>query len=175
MDEFIGIIKLFAGNFAPRGWAFCHGQLLAISQNTALFSILGTTYGGDGITTFALPDLRSRVPAGAGNAPGLSHTDLGEMGGSEAATLSVQNMPIHNHRAIVKASNQFASGDSPSGRYLGMNPTGEGIYDDTANTPMGDGMVEVGMSGGSQPFSIRQPYLGLNYIISLQGIYPSRD
>lgn len=175
MDEFIGIIKLFAGNFAPRGWAFCHGQLLAISQNTALFSILGTTYGGDGITTFALPDLRSRVPAGAGAGPGLSYTDLGEMGGSEDTTLLLQNMPMHNHRATVKASSQFASGDSPSGRYPGMNPTGEGMYDDTANTSMGEGMVEVGMAGGSQPFSIRQPYLGLNYIISLQGIYPSRD
>lgn len=175
MEALIGQITLFAGNFAPRGWAFCHGQLLSISQNVALFSILGTTYGGDGQTTFALPDLRSRVPLGTASGPGLSYIELGEMGGSEHAILNVSNMPAHNHPATVRASSQFSSGDSPSGRYLGVNPNGDGIYDDTPNTSMGDNMVQVGVAGGSQPFSIRNPFLGMNYIICMEGIFPSRN
>src|SRR5687767_4324920 len=97
MDEFIGIVKIFAGNFAPRGWMFCQGQLLSIAQNTALFSILGTTYGGNGQTTFALPDLRGRVPVGVGQGPGLPSMSLGEMSGATSATMTIQNMPAHTH------------------------------------------------------------------------------
>jgi microcystin-dependent protein len=170
MDEFIGIIKLFAGNFAPRGWAFCQGQLLSIAQNTALFSILGTTYGGDGVTTFALPDLRSRVPAGCGQGSGLSYLDLGEMGGTESVTLLQTNMPAHSH--TVAASNQFSGSDHPGGNYLGASATDNGFYDENANTNMAPGMI--GVSGGSQPFEIRNPFLGMNYIICMEGIYPSR-
>ncbi|MEK7254534.1 MAG: tail fiber protein [Bacteroidota bacterium] len=171
MEDLIGVIKLFAGNFAPRGWAFCHGQLLSIAQNTALFSILGTTYGGDGQTTFALPDLRGRAPIGAGQGPGLSDYVLGEMSGSETTTLLVNNMPMHTH--TVQASNQFAGGDHPGGRYLGASTTDDGFYDETANTSMAADMVAP--AGGSQPFDHRPPYLGLNYIICLYGIFPSRD
>lgn len=171
MEALIGQILLFAGNFAPRGWAFCNGQLMSIAQNTALFSILGTTYGGDGITTYALPDLRGRVPAGTGQGPGLNDLQLGETGGSETTTLFIHNMPMHNH--LVNASNQFSGGDHPSGNYLGASAADNGFYDESANTSMAPGMI--GVSGGSQPFSIQQPYLGLNYIIALEGIYPSRS
>ncbi|MBI5915885.1 MAG: phage tail protein [Bacteroidetes bacterium] len=169
-ESFIGSVVLFAGNFAPRGWAFCNGQLLSIAQNTALFSILGTTYGGDGQTTFALPDLRGRVPAGTGQGPGLSDLQLGETGGSESTALTIANMPMHSHP--VMASNQFAGGDHPSGNYLGASASDNGFYDETANTNMAPGMI--GTVGGSQPFDIRQPYLGLNYIICMEGVFPSR-
>src|SRR5262245_42833413 len=121
MDSFIGSIILFAGNFAPRGWAFCQGQILSIAQNTALFSILGTTYGGNGQTTFALPDLRGRVPIGTGQGPGLSNIDLGEQSGSENVTLLASNMPPHTHDYIPAAS-QTGSSDSPVGLVPATDP-----------------------------------------------------
>jgi microcystin-dependent protein len=185
-EPFIAEIIMFAGNFAPRGWAFCQGQIMSIAQNTALFSLLGTTYGGNGQTTFALPDLRGRVPVGTGQGPGLPLMTLGEMAGSPSHTLIITEMPMHNHPfqgqqgtssnngndslaggqlpavPVVNISgtdynvNAYVSGAQPDGNFAGFTGT-------------------IGISGGSQPFSIMQPYLGMNYIIALEGIFPSRN
>lgn len=187
MEPFIGQIMMFGGNFAPRGWAFCHGQLLPISQNTALFSILGTTYGGDGRTTFALPDLRGRAALSAGNGPGLSDVRLGQKGGAETVTLTVAEMPSHNHSANsanLKCSNPGHTGpgdtDTPGPTAMPANAVGNLIYSNApADTTMAEGTVSgsvtIGNTGGNQPFQIRNPYLGVNYIIALQGIFPSRS
>ena len=172
-EAFIGSIVLFAGNFAPRGWAFCQGQLLSIAQNTALFSILGTTYGGNGQTTFALPDLRGRAPIGAGQGPNLSNIQLGESAGSEMVTLNVNQMPAHNHLMACDATS--AGGADPSNSYPG-NPgtlSGAQLYGATATATMAPAAITP--AGGSQPFSIQQPFLGLNYIICLEGLFPSRN
>lgn len=173
MDPFIGEIKLFAGNFAPRGWAFCEGQLLPISQNTALFSILGTTYGGDGRTTFALPDLRGRVSIHPGHGPGLSNYFLGAKGGQEHVTLMINQMPSHNHE--VRASSQGGNSPSPGNAVLG-NTGGfdaEYVHNQPPDLIMNPSMVTN--AGGNQPHENRQPYLAVNYIIALQGIFPSRS
>lgn len=176
MDPLLGTIILFAGNFAPRGWAFCHGQILPIAQNTALFSILGTTYGGDGRTTFALPDLRGRVPVGQGQGPGLSPIQLGERGGSSTVTLTQAQMPAHVHTATstlpVSAANARVS--SPVGNVLAVTP--DEIYGPPSSATDSTAVsTTVDAAGGSQPVSVMPPYLGMNYIIALQGIYPSRD
>jgi microcystin-dependent protein len=163
---FLGMIATFGFNFAPRGWAMCNGQILAIAQNTALFSLLGTTYGGNGQTTFALPDLRSRVPTHMGQGPGLSSYALGQTGGSESTTLTVNQMPAHTH--TVEAASTFTS-KNPSNRY----PAGGGAYGDTGDTAMNT--TVVGTTGGSQPHENLQPYLTLNTCIALQGIFPSRN
>jgi len=186
MDEYLGIIKIFAGSFAPRGWAFCNGQLISIAQNSALFSLLGTTYGGDGIQTFALPDLRGRVPVHAGQGPGLSNYVLGERTGTENNTLTIANMPTHSHpvAATMSVSNENASQSAatsgasiatpgvPEGR--DFNAT-FGFSTGAPNTPINGLNVNVGLSGGSQPINNVQPCLAINYIICIQGIYPSRD
>ena len=183
MDEaFIGSLVLFAGNFAPRNWAFCDGALLSIAQNSALFAILGTTYGGDGVQTFALPDLRGRVAihVGAGQAgPGLSNYTLGERSGVEQVTLLTPQMPMHTHPLMGNS----AAGTSPAptgavpAAIAGTDSNGGDItataYATAANTPMS--AQAVGVSGGSQPHENRQPYLGLNYIICMQGLFPSRN
>lgn len=167
-EPFIGEIVLFAGNFAPRGWALCNGQLLAVSQNTALFSILGTTYGGNGQTTFALPDLRGRVPMHHGTGPGLSQRDLGEAGGAETDTLNVNELPPHSH--TVKANINPAVVASP----VSAVPGGGNFYKGhTDGTTMDPAMIDP--TGGGQPHNNVQPYLGLNFIICLEGIYPSRN
>lgn len=166
-EAFIGQVTLFAGNFAPRGWAFCSGQILPIAQNTALFSILGTTYGGDGQTTFALPDLRSRVPTGPGQGPGLSNVNLGEQSGVESVTLTQAQMPAHGH--TVAASSTAGTASRPAGNF----PAGNGSYAATSDSAMNPAMIQA--AGGSQPHENRQPYLGLNFIICLEGIFPSRD
>ena len=167
-EPFLAEIVLFAGNFAPRGWAFCQGQILSIAQNTALFSLLGTTYGGNGQTTFALPDLRGRVPIGTGQGPGLSSFSLGQVGGAETHTLTVQELASHNH--VVNASNGGASATRPSGNF----PAGGGSYASASDgTTMNAAMI--GNAGGSQPFDLHTPYLALNYIIAVQGIFPSRN
>jgi len=167
-DPFIAQITLFAGNFAPRGWAFCAGQILPIAQNTALFSLLGTTYGGNGQTTFALPDLRGRVPVGTGQGPGLSNVDLGETGGSESVTLTQSQMPAHSHLAGVTQAAQAAS------RPANKVPSAGGAYADASDGSTFN-PAHIQNSGGGQPIPIRPPYLGLNYIIALQGIFPSRN
>jgi microcystin-dependent protein len=172
MEGVLAEIRLWAANFAPRGWAFCNGQLLPIAQNSALFSLLGTTYGGNGQVTFALPDLRSRVPVGAGQGPGLSPVNLGEMKGSETATLNITNMPPHSH--LIRVSNKFAGGDHPAGKYLGASASDKGFYSDLSdNSNLAPDTVAP--AGNAMPFGIRQPGLGLNYIICVQGYFPSRD
>ncbi|GAB5348632.1 hypothetical protein TMRO357_02301 [Alteriqipengyuania sp. 357] len=173
MEPLIGTIILFGGNFAPRGWAFCQGQILPISGNDAVFSILGTTYGGNGSTTFALPDLRSRVPVGAGTGTAFSSMQLGEQGGAESHTLTLGEMPQHNH--TMHGELGAADKRTPQGTMLALTAEGNAIY--TAPTEALDRTLaggSIGMNGGNQPFSTRDPYLGLNYIIALQGIFPSR-
>ena len=169
-EPFLGEIRLFPYNFAPRGWAFCQGQLLSIAQNTALFSLLGTTYGGNGQTTFALPDLRGRVPLSSGQGPGLSFYTLGEQGGVENVTLIQQQMPAHNHP--LQVNNSGSATGRPSGGYPGQTST-------NTYAPSPDGTTfaaqAVSNSGGGQPHENRQPYLALNYCIALEGIFPSRN
>ncbi|MGC2236232.1 MAG: tail fiber protein [Pyrinomonadaceae bacterium] len=172
MDEFIGIIKMFAGSFAPRGWAFCSGQIMSIAQNSALFSILGTTYGGDGQTTFALPDMRSRVPIHPGVGPGLSSYSLGQTGGVESETLNATQLPSHVHPYQPSANEGDPGTKEPAGSYLAKAATN--LYaSSTDGTLMG--VQNTGASGGNQPFPIIQPYLGVNFIICLEGLYPSRN
>lgn len=165
MEGYIGQVILFAGTFAPRSWAFCFGQILSIAQNTALFSILGTTYGGNGQTTFALPDLRGRVPVGQGQAPGLAGVSLGQMAGANVETLDMSQMPPHTHS--VGATNS----DQTTNRPGGAVPAKGGAYGVPATTTL----APSGVAGGGQPHNNMQPYLGLNYIICLEGIFPSRN
>jgi microcystin-dependent protein len=167
-EPFIGEIRMFGGNFAPRGWAFCNGQLLSISQNTALFSLIGTFYGGDGQTTFALPDLRSRVPMHQGQGPGLTAYGVGEQAGTETVTLITSQMPAHNH--VVNASN----GPVNSTRPANAVPAKGGSYT-TANPDTTMHPAAVGSAGGSQPHGNRQPSLCVSFIIAMEGIFPSRN
>jgi microcystin-dependent protein len=175
-EPFIAQIMMFGGNFAPRGWAFCSGQLLAIAQNSALFSLLGTTYGGDGVTTFALPDLRGRVPLHPGQGPGLSNYTLGEQAGQETVTLLVTQMPAHNHS--VNATNAPGDRGGPGGDYLagsqnqGPDPNPLIYNAGPPNKVMHPNMITS--AGGSQPHENRQPFLAVNFIIALEGIYPSQ-
>ena len=173
MDPFLGQIVMFGGNFAPRGWALCDGQLLPISSYSALFSILGTTYGGDGRTTFALPDLRGRAPLHAGHRPGLSTRTLGQKSGAELNYLNVTQLPAHNHTASTALPVSSGPGDTTSP--VGAAPAetdsdNYGVADDN-NTAT----VTVGNTGGNQPVNNMQPFLAVNYIIALQGTYPSRS
>lgn len=175
-EPFLAEIIMFAGNFAPRGWAFCQGQLLPIAQNTALFSLLGTTYGGDGRTTFALPDLRGRVPVGTGQGPGLPNINLGEMSGEAAHTLNVTEMPAHSHPAQAAGSANAGDSASPGGNTWATSTARDNVYTSAApDSSMAASAVTVGAAGGSQPHNNMQPYLGMNYIIALQGIFPSRS
>jgi microcystin-dependent protein len=167
-EPFLGELRIFGFNFAPRGWAMCNGQVLSIAQNTALFSLLGTTYGGNGQTTFALPDLRGRVPVHFGQGPGLSDIDLGEQAGSEVVTLTVDQLAAHNHG--IAASNGSATASRPANNFLAAG----GSYATSSDgTTMNPGMVQN--AGGSQPHENRQPFLGLNVCIALEGIFPSRN
>ncbi|RYZ54239.1 MAG: phage tail protein [Chitinophagaceae bacterium] len=178
MEGVIATILLFAGNFAPRGWAFCNGQILSIAQNTALFALLGTTYGGNGQTTFALPDLRGRTPVGTGQGPGLSNIDLGELAGTETVTLLMNNMPMHNHTVTVNPRAVTEAGDTsiPTNAYLANSGALDKEFKATGTfVNMGAAEATSGIAGGSQPFGIRNPYLGMNYIICLEGIFPSRN
>jgi len=182
-EPLIASIDLWAPNFAPRNWAFCAGQLMPISQNAALFSLIGTTYGGDGRTTFALPDMRGRVPLGAGQTPRGTIYDLGEVGGREEVTLLPTQMPIHKHTATatvtpLAGTGKINRGLDPTDSYPAQLSTQQlGIYTETNNATMGASPVTitVGNAGGSQPFGIMQPYLALNYIIAIFGIFPSRN
>jgi microcystin-dependent protein len=173
MDTFIGQIVMGGWNFAPRGFANCDGQLLAIAQNTALFSLLGTNFGGDGMTTFALPDLRGRTMLGTGNGPGLSTASIGERAGTPTTTLSVTNLASHAHTVSIPVSSDDASTSQASGKYLATSDAN--IY---AASPTGGeslGGVAVANAGGSVPFDNMQPYLTIRYCIALQGIFPSRN
>ncbi len=180
MNPFIGEVVMFGGNFAPRSWAFCNGQLLAISSNTALFSILGTTYGGDGRTTFALPDLRGRTPIHPGHGPGLSTYRLGERGGVEDHTLTVAQMPTHNHFAASDTTGNVGDNnneDEPDGNFLGNGQ----IYSAAAaaGSLLNGGAVTTASTmsntGSGQSFDTMKPFGTANYIIALFGVYPSRN
>jgi microcystin-dependent protein len=175
-EPFLGEIRMFGGNFAPRGWAFCNGQLLSIAQNTALFSLLGTTYGGDGRTTFALPDLRGRAPMHWGQGPGLTNRMLGEAAGVENVTLLSTQMPAHVH--AIGAFNGAGDQSSPAGNVPAMllnQQTGqnENLYASTPNTQLG--LQGESTVGGNQPHENMQPYLVVTFIIALEGIFPSRS
>jgi len=180
-DSFLGEIRMFAGTYAPRGWAFCNGQLMDISQNAALFSLLGTTYGGDGRTTFGLPDLRGRAAIHFGNGPGLNNYRQGQRGGAETITLAEAQMPSHAHTvsAEVKAVNVGGNQSTPGGHTWAADPRGAtNIYSDaTPDTDMNAGSVAgtAQNAGGSQAHENRPPYLAINFIISLAGMYPSRS
>jgi len=162
----LGSIMLFAGNFAPRNWAMCEGQLLPISQNTALFSILGTTYGGNGTSNFALPDLRGRAPIGMGQGPDLSDYIEGEQGGAESVTLTTAEIPAHAHNQPATA------GAETTNRPNGAIPAEGGVY---AATSDGSQLAATTSAGGGQPHENRTPYLVMNYVIALEGIFPSRN
>ena len=210
MEFFMGGIINFGGNFAPRNWAFCDGQLIAISQNQALFAILGTIWGGDGRTTFALPDMRSRAPVGVGRGPGLTQANQGAQRGTETTTMSLQQLPVHNHNATftgtgggsgsltatttVNAFDGAATDTSAAGKYWAATKSGintlasyaaskdvtmaaDAVTVDITGGGGGitGGTVTVENQGGGQPFNIMQPTLGMQYIICLEGIFPSRN
>lgn len=189
MNPFIGQIIMFGGNFAPRGWALCEGQLLAISTNTALFSILGTTYGGDGRTTFALPDMRGRTPIGPGIGPGLPSYRLGQKSGTPTNTLTTAQIPSHNHSAAgrLKVNNTPGITDQPEGNYptqaggrtVATPPVGVQLFTYTnSQNAFGanDGVeVTIGNTGGSQSVNNMQPFQAVNFIIALVGVFPSRS
>ena len=184
MEGTIAEIRMFAGNFAPKNWAYCQGQLLPISSNQALYSLLGTTYGGDGRTTFALPDLRGRVPVGSGQGAGLSPVNLGQPGGSETTSLTVGNLPPHNHTASGTVTPGASTGgrgvntsNIPTNNYPLQTAAGNDIYANPSNTNMGQSPVSVTVNntGNGLPINNMQPYLGMNYIICMYGIFPSRN
>jgi microcystin-dependent protein len=168
--SFVGEIRMFGGNFAPAGWAFCNGQLLDISQNSTLFNLIGTTYGGDGTTTFALPDLQGRLPVHQGTGAGLSNRVIGEKSGVETVTLITTQIPSHAHTAL----GQSATGNqpSPAGNVWAASSLNQ-FSSSAANVAMN--AASIGNSGGSQPHSNFMPYLCINFIISLFGIFPSRN
>ena len=176
MEPAIGVITMFGADFAPQGWATCSGQLLNIAQNQALFSILGTTYGGNGQTTFGLPDFRGRTPIGVGQGPGLSNRSLGERTGSETTTLLANNLPAHTHTGtmtVASTSNPANSDEALDSIFAtgGVSHFASG----GGNGSLGGVTATLSATGGQQPFPIRQPYLGITFIIALQGIFPSRN
>ena len=181
MDNYIGEIRIFAGNFAPQDWALCNGQILQVSSNNALFSIVGTHYGGDGVRTFGLPDLQGAAPIGAGQSPGNSSYDLGQKAGATSATIGSQNLPQHSHSLIGDTS--VASTSVAVNNLLGANERAvkPPLYDvaPTADSTKQMSAQMIGSSGSgwtgtATPFSIEQPTLALTYIIALKGIFPQR-
>ena len=173
-DPFVAEIRILACNFPPTGWAFCDGQILPISQNTALFSLLGTTYGGDGRSNFALPNLQGAIPMGQGQGPGLSQQYLGEQSGEDHVTLINSEMPVHTH--TLMASNEDGDLNTPAPQRV----LGRALQANTYAPASGNRIVQmhpqaVGVAGGSQPHNNLQPYLTLNFCIALQGIYPARS
>jgi microcystin-dependent protein len=169
-EPFIGQIQAFGFNFAPRGWATCDGQIISIAQNTALFSLLGTTYGGNGQTTFALPDLRGRVSLHQGSGPGLSSYVMGQSSGTENVTLISTQMPAHNHLVTANGTAGSKLEDVPSGNFLGP---AEAYSTTTTGATLNP--QSLGIAGGNQPHPNMQPYLTINWCIALQGIFPSRN
>jgi microcystin-dependent protein len=185
MEGTLAEVRMFAGNFSPRGWQFCNGQLLPIAQWTAVFALVGTTYGGNGQTTFGLPDFRGRIAVGAqfGTGPGLPTYDLGQMAGTPTTTLLLTNLPFHNH-TITGTVNQQANNDTTgltddaTGARTGL-PTTPNIYSTATDAlvslaPMASTLA-TGFTGSNQPFSNLPPYLGMNFILCVEGIFPSRD
>ncbi len=170
-EPFVGEIRMFAGNFAPRGWAFCDGQLLAVSQNDALFSLLGTIYGGDGRTTFGLPDLRGRIPLHQGTGPGLSARRLGSKGGAERETLTTNQLASHTHD--WNANTADATTAAPAGKVLAKAVNFRFWEPANPNTDLAS--TTIANTGGSQPHNNLMPTLCINFIIALVGIYPSRQ
>ena len=193
--QFIGEIKLVGFNFAARGYSLANGTILSIAQNSALFSLLGTTYGGNGTSTFALPNLGGRTPIGQGQSPGTSNYVIGEVAGTESTSLTINNMPMHNHTALATTTilADQSSGNlsaNPVGNWITVGQTGGATPAPMKqfttlpdpNPPTGTmaagtaaTAVTIGIAGGSQPFGILQPFLALNYIIALEGIFPSRN
>jgi microcystin-dependent protein len=172
-DSFVAEIKIFAGNFAPVGWATCNGQLMPISQNTALFSLLGTTFGGNGQSNFGLPDMQGKAPMFWGNGAGLSQRFIGEQGGVQNVTLLQTEMPLHNHAA--RASSQAGDQTGPANTVWASSAGGRTpppLYSSTSNTPMA--LLATGNTGSNLPHNNMQPYLVVTFIIALQGIFPSR-
>jgi microcystin-dependent protein len=171
-DPFVAEIRIFPFNFAPKGWAWCNGQLLPISQNTALFSLLGTTYGGDGKSTFALPDMEGRAPMHPGQGPGLSLHDLGETGGSETVTLLESEIPAHSH--ILKANINVAETPDPAGNALARGSS-INAYQTNTNANLGAMSSQaLAPAGGDQPHNNLMPYLTFYFNIALQGVFPPR-
>lgn len=182
MNPYLAQIVMFAGTFAPRGWAFCSGQLLPISQYSALFSLMGTTYGGDGRTTFALPDLRGRLPKGMGSGAGLTPVQEGERGGHELVALTVANMPAHSHDGSslsmsLACNEEDGDNEEPSGRNFGIASAGTPYNSSPNDASFGGGTISgnTGNQGSGLQFDIQNPFLGVNYIIALQGTFPPRN
>lgn len=196
MEPYLASLLLFAGNFAIRGYAFCWNQIISIAQNSALFSLVGTTYGGNGQTTFALPDLRGRAPIGTGNAPGLGNYDLGQMAGTTSTTITINNMPTHIHTvsgagltSIPAASTAAGTTNTPGATLVPAVPPNVGsgpnatqikayaVADNTATLAPGTvgGSTTTGPAGGTQPFSIQNPYTAMTWLIATEGVFPSRN
>jgi len=192
MDEILGTVKAFAFNFSPRGWMFCDGTLLSISQNTALFSLIGTTFGGDGINTFGLPDLRGRTVVHPGTGPGLSPIVYGEVGGNENVSLTQGNLPVHSHALVAGQAicstviNALSGGTITNDCDNGNNSFANGgatpsIYSEPGGTASTVGGITstvsgtTAVAGGSQPFSIRNPYVGIYMSIAIEGVFPQRN
>jgi microcystin-dependent protein len=172
-DPFVAEIRIFPFNFAPKGWAWCDGQLMPLSQNTALFSLLGTTYGGNGKSNFALPDLQGRAPMHPGQGPGLSLHDLGETGGSETVTLLESEIPSHSH--AMRAADEASTTNTPGGALVGR-PFGRGnnVFNASANNLVTMAPESLAPAGGDQPHNNLQPYLTFYFCIALQGVFPPR-
>jgi microcystin-dependent protein len=178
MEGTLAEIRMFAGNFSPRGWQFCNGQLLPIAQWTAVFALVGTTYGGNGQTTFGVPDLRGRVALGTGNGAGLPSVTLGEVAGVPSVTITTNQMPVHTHgitgTASIQAAGDGALGTDAAGRYLGPGS----FYSSASELQtMGAAVtaLNAAVAGSNVPFSNKSPYLGINYIFCVEGIFPSRN
>lgn len=170
MDPFVAEVRIFPFNFAPKGWAFCNGQILPLSQNTALFSLLGTTYGGDGKSNFALPNMQGNAPMHPGQGPGLSLHDLGETGGSENVSLIQSEMPTHLH-GVMAATIDVADSNLPTNNNIGKASTK--VFN-TVGTQVQMSAGTIGVAGNSLPHNNMMPYLTLNFCIALQGVYPPR-
>lgn len=172
-DQFVGEIRIMANNFAPQGWALCQGQLLPLAQNTALFSLLGTTYGGNGVSTFALPDLRGRAPMFFGQGPGLTNRFIGETAGNTSVTLTTAQIPVHQHSYAARPTGAVPPQSAPSG--LALARTNSRPYSSTAAAVGQMGTTAVGLAGGDGAHNNMMPYLTMNFIIALIGIYPPRS
>jgi microcystin-dependent protein len=171
-EAYLGEIRMFAFGFAPRGWALCNGQLMSIAQNTAVFSLLGTTYGGNGVQTFALPDMRSRAPVHTGQGPGLSFRTQGQTGGEENHTLTINEIPQHNH--LVQVAGTPTTG-TPAADVILATPTSSKLYRSGGSTSTSPNPASIAPTGGNQPHPNLQPYTVVNFAIALQGIFPSRN